>query len=104
MAKFLRYAKGIGQQSNLIWVTVTMEMTKTLLLWAVTIMQQRVKVMFGQDHNTLDWILVVSNLLLEVPVNRGYRSHLMWTKILPPLPSFSSSSWSNPADGGSRDQ
>jgi hypothetical protein len=47
---------------------MTVDVTKTLLLWAVTVMQVGAKFMFGHDHNTLE-ILMVSILALEVPLD-----------------------------------
>jgi len=55
---------------------VTMDMMKTLLLQAVTIMQVGVKFMFGQDHNTHE-ILVVSILSVDILVDGGYNRHIM---------------------------
>jgi hypothetical protein len=53
-----------------------MDMMKTLLLQAVTIMQVGVKFMFGQDHNTHE-ILVVSILSVDILVDGGYNRHIM---------------------------
>jgi len=60
---------------------------KTLLLQAVTIKQVQAKFIFGQDHNTLG-ILVIFNLILEVPVDLGYQKALHVNKDFTPIIAF----------------
>jgi len=63
-----KYIQNCGQKT---WKEGTTTVTKTLTLQAV---QLGAKFMFGQDHRT-PWILVLSILALEVPVDSGCASY-----------------------------
>jgi hypothetical protein len=55
---------------------MTVDMMKTLLLQAVTIMQLEAKFVFCQDHNTFQ-ILVMPNPSLDINADCGYMNTII---------------------------